>query len=218
MILAIETSTPQGGIALWDTAAGAIRHEESFVSDRAHNAKIFAPLERTLQGFDGPPQLIVIGTGPGSYSGVRVGISIANALSLAYHVPVIGLPSWSGLPVKEPDYVVVGDARRKSYFLGRVRGRFLQATPEVLDPEPFAEEVRRCLAEGLRIYSTDEAPPLDLEGISLAKPRAAELVQVAAELSAEKVAELAALPIEPFYLREAYITLPTRRSTTVQDS
>lgn len=218
MILAIETSTPQGSIALWDAEAGAVRHEETFVSNRAHNAKIFEPLKRTLQEFEGPPHLIVIGTGPGSYSGVRVGISIANALSVAYHVPVIGLPSWSGLPVKEPDYVVVGDARRKSYFLGRVKGRFLDATPEVLDPEPFAEKVRRCLAEGQAIYTTDEAPPLDLEGISLARPMAAELVQVAAGLSPETIVELAALPIEPFYLREAYITLPTRRSTTVQDS
>ena len=94
-ILAIESSTPRGSLALWrDRRLVAV---EEFQSERAHNSVLFGPLEAVLRQAEAL-DLIVCGTGPGSYSGVRVGIAAAIGVSLARCVPLIGMPSVCALP------------------------------------------------------------------------------------------------------------------------
>jgi len=123
MILAIETSTPHASLALFDPATDAVVVERAFSSDRAHDSVIFAPLQEVLDILsDRPLRGIVLGTGPGSYSGVRVGIAVASALGLAKSCPVIGLPSIVALA---PDALVVGDARRQTYYAAEVRSHRL---------------------------------------------------------------------------------------------
>ncbi len=214
-LLAIETSTPQGSLALWDIDSAEVGAQETFVSERAHNARVFEPLERLLAPDQSPITVVCVGTGPGSYSGVRVGIAVANGLSLALKVPVFGLPSWLALPVEAQDYLVVGDARRGSFFLGTIRSKRLAVDPEVLDEDAFRTRLEK---EGGLVYSTDPQPPLDLEDIVLIKPHAADLARVSAGHASSEWEALARQPLQPFYLREAYITTPTRRSTTVQES
>lgn len=206
MILAIESSTKTGGLAIFDPGSGEVVFERAFVSDRAHNAVIFEPLREALTVFGGKPSLIVVGTGPGSYSGVRVGIAVANSLSVAFGVAVIGLPSIAALEIEPDDYLVAGDARRGSFFLAEIRGQLLLAAPRVLDPEKFAAEVRRA---AIPVLSIDPKQPLDLEKITLATPSAARLAKLGA------TAPIVDLPIEPIYIREPYITKPKRRPSTV---
>ena len=69
-ILAIESSTSRGSLALWRD--GRLVAVEEFQSERAHNSVLFGPLEAVLRQAEAL-DLIVCGTGPGSYSGVRVG-------------------------------------------------------------------------------------------------------------------------------------------------
>ena len=69
--LAIETSTTRGSIAL--TRDGEVLLEQSFASERSHNSQIFAPLGEALEL--AIPELIAVGTGPGSYTGARIGIA-----------------------------------------------------------------------------------------------------------------------------------------------
>ena len=88
MILAIETSTTGASLALVGRQGGDVLWQASFESDRLHNAKIFDPVAEALDISRGKLGRIVVGLGPGSYSGIRVGIAVANGLGLALDVPV----------------------------------------------------------------------------------------------------------------------------------
>jgi len=218
MILAIETSSPRGSVAVWDSSREAVVYEQDFTSDRAHNAVIFEPLQEALKAVASNPRVIVVGTGPGSYSGIRVGIAVANGLSVAFHAEAIGISSLLALPVEEEDYLVIGDARRNSFFMADIEGRSLKGEPLMLETVEFEAALDEAVGAGRTIYTIDPKPPLDREEIQLMTPSSAALAQQAALLPGSRRAELAVKPIEPMYLRGAYITLPKRRSTTVQDS
>ena len=69
-VLSIDTSTQLGQIALLSDSN--LVYEEAFTSERSHNSQIFYPLEKALNLCDGKGSLIVVGTGPGSYTGVRI--------------------------------------------------------------------------------------------------------------------------------------------------
>jgi len=201
--LGIETSTPHASLALWDPVVGSVVWERTFSSDRAHNSVIFGPLREALEvvagcGLNG----IVLGTGPGSYSGVRVGIAVASALSLARGCRVVGLPSIVALAA---DALVVGDARRQTYYTAEVRGHRLAAAPVLADEGEFLQRVAATPEPAL--LTTDPKPPLDIPA-QVVTPSAGVLAQLAAALSENEWAALAELPLEPLYLRAPYITTP----------
>src|SRR5205085_7654003 len=88
-ILAIETSTSRGSVAL--LSAAGVLFESSFSAERGHSSALFAHLERALKIVK--PDQIVVGLGPGSYSGVRVAIAAAIGLELATGGAWFGGPS-----------------------------------------------------------------------------------------------------------------------------
>ena len=87
--LAIETSTTQGSVALMRD--GECLLERAFASERSHNSQIFAPLQEALEL--ATPDLIAVGTGPGSYTGARIGIAAGIGISLTHSASLIGIPS-----------------------------------------------------------------------------------------------------------------------------
>lgn len=211
MILALETSTRQGSVALFDPAAGCTAWEASFLSERTHNSQLFAPLREALGLCGGRLSLIVVGTGPGSYSGVRVSIAVAGGLSLATGAPVLGLLSLGGYAAPGQAALVVGDARRATYFAASVPPHSDPGEAALID----AVELRAVLAEAQRarvpVCSAD--PSLwdagsGFEGIAEGYPLASRLAEKAAALSDEEVGERVARPLEPHYLRAPYITTP----------
>ena len=202
MILAIESSTPHASLALLDPASGSLELERAFSSDRAHNSVIFSPLQDMLAALgDRPLSGIVLGTGPGSYSGIRVGIAVAAALGLARSCPVIGLPSIVALA---RDALVVGDARRQSFYTAEVRGHRLIGEPELGAAEPF---LSRIAASDLPVLTTDAVAPVG-SNARVVTPQAADLARLAAGLSPEDWRAMASVPLEPLYLRAPYITTP----------
>ena len=90
-ILAIDTSTKEGRVSV--LSENNIIFNEVFTSERSHNSQIFAHLEEALMSCNHAPSLIVVGTGPGSYTGIRIGIAAGLGLSMALEVPIIGIPS-----------------------------------------------------------------------------------------------------------------------------
>ena len=79
-ILSIDTSTSEGKVAL--LVDNSVLYENSFTSERSHNSQIFNPLEAALNLCERKPSLIVVGTGPGSYTGVRIGIAASLGISM----------------------------------------------------------------------------------------------------------------------------------------
>jgi len=205
MILALETSTRRASLAVYDRESGRVIDGADFTTDRAHNAAIFAPLERLVAAHRDRLEGIVVGLGPGSYGGVRVGIAVANGLSVAMGLPVIGGNSLEAWETGTDSYLVVGDARRGSYFVAVVRDRKLQGEPELVEEADLAAFLAPLLADGLAVHTCDAKVVEAVAGAILSYPEAGRL---AARYRGADLGHLSTTALEPVYLRAPYITMP----------
>ncbi len=62
------------------------------------------------------PEQVVVGMGPGPFTGLRVGIAFARAFAAARNIPVIGICSLDAIVVDQDEYTVAIDARRKEIY------------------------------------------------------------------------------------------------------
>jgi tRNA threonylcarbamoyl adenosine modification protein YeaZ len=62
------------------------------------------------------PDRVVVGMGPGPFTGLRVGIAFARAFAAARNIPVIGICSLDAIVVEQDEYTVAIDARRKEIY------------------------------------------------------------------------------------------------------
>jgi tRNA threonylcarbamoyladenosine biosynthesis protein TsaB len=200
MILALETSTSEGSLALIEPGTGELLHTTSYHSDRSHNTALFAPLEDILKKAPAPISLLVVGTGPGSYGGVRSGIAAVLGLSLSLGCPAMGLPSIATLA---PDALVVGDARRSSFFVAEIRNHQLVAFPQVHDEPSFRAAVQNAT---LPVLTMDSQAPLGLPHIEVRLPNATSLARIAQQMNGSQRVDVIQQPLEPLYVRPPFIT------------
>jgi len=216
-VLIVETSTPAASLAFVD-AAGALTQKE-FTSDRSHNALLFGPLGELIGGeAAGTIRLVLVGSGPGSYSGTRVGISAAQGVALAHGVPAIAFPSILALPQAEngAPYLVIGDARRGSYWTSQAENFTLQTEPSLTDENGLRSAVSAAVSAGHPIVSFEDPsryplPPEVLERIRLGFPTAALLWRAWNNTDEETRARWTAEAPQPMYLKPPHIT-PAKRS------
>ena len=197
MILAIDTSTPRGSIALLKD--GRLVLDEVFACDRSQSSDLYLLLARVREL---TPTLttIAVGIGPGSYAGVRISIATALGLSLSCGAELLGLASVAALETDACEYFAIGDARRDTFYYSRVRDGVCVDEPQLLDAAALGE--RLATAPELPVFTTAALPAFP-RGI-VAMPRAEKL----ARLAAESKGIMARGDFEPLYLREPYITLP----------
>ena len=213
MILAIETSSPKAGLALWDQKSGKLFHEESFSTNRAHNSVIFGYAEEILKKCDRKIEKIAVGLGPGSYSGVRVGIALANGLSLAMNIPAFGVSSllaYGEDKTTSPNYAVIGDARRKSRFIALISNGLLTGEPELIPEEKFLSRLNELRETGEidAVYTPDQRVAEEVSFAEISHPTAAKIAQIAANTNSPEGGKIR---LEPHYLRPPYITTPKKR-------
>jgi tRNA threonylcarbamoyl adenosine modification protein YeaZ len=91
LLLAVDTATAWCGIGLYD---GALQLELNWRAERHHSEQLMPGIERALDllGVD-RTDLAALGVsrGPGSYTGVRVGITVARMLAYALDIPIVGV-------------------------------------------------------------------------------------------------------------------------------
>lgn len=205
-ILVLETSVTNATLVL--VRNGDLFAQKSFVSERSQECDLFSPLTGLLTELPEGEQLsaIVIGTGPGSYNGARVGIATAQAIAQVHQCRVAGLCSFEGVPEASPNDTIwaVGDARRGSFFLMPVKNGRAQIPPLLLEENDFLSRLPTCHGPKVTFESPDRLPDgIDcLESHSTAKG----LLKSWLSRSSEEKKQLLATPVEAFYLRPPHIT------------
>jgi tRNA threonylcarbamoyladenosine biosynthesis protein TsaB len=92
-ILSIDTSSGQGGVALYD---GLMLSTRSWPADRSHTTTVLTEIHHLLDKAEISVRelaAVAIATGPGTFTGLRVGFGIAKGFHLASGVPLIGVPT-----------------------------------------------------------------------------------------------------------------------------
>ncbi|WP_329137069.1 tRNA (adenosine(37)-N6)-threonylcarbamoyltransferase complex dimerization subunit type 1 TsaB [Streptomyces sp. NBC_00670] len=210
LLLALDTATPAVTVALHDGTS--VVASSSQVDARRHGELLLPAVDRVLA--EAGTRLdavtgVVVGVGPGPYTGLRVGLMTADTFGLALGVPVHGLCTLDALAYAAADagltgpFVVATDARRKEVYWARYDDpRTRAGEPAVDRPADLAEAVAGlpAVGAGAALYPdtfTDVRGPAHVSAAALAS------------LAAERlVAGAALLPPRPLYLRRPDAQVP----------
>ena len=230
MILAIDTSTALTSVSVSDGDDVVV--EFAHLDARAH-AEVLAPMLRDVLARVGRAAIgaVAVGVGPGPYTGLRVGLATATAVSAAWSVPAFGLCSLDAIAeeelVNQPStgFGVATDARRHEVYWSWYDSRgSRQDGPRVSRPEEIDPHVRA----GRWIGAMDSLPGDDqvFPRASWVGRRVHRLILAGAALSTSQVALSVhgqdgsetsdalrgqdLLPVRPLYLRRPDASPPAR--------
>jgi tRNA threonylcarbamoyladenosine biosynthesis protein TsaB len=150
MLLAIDTATRWLGLALHD--GRKVIAEVGWQSVNTQTVELAPTVAAMLKRADieaADLAGIAVAIGPGSYTGLRVGVGFAKGLALANNRRLIGVPTLdilaASLPRSDRQLVVVAEAGRTRVCAGfyKWKGKSWQATqePDILEWEPLLEQV-----------------------------------------------------------------------------
>ena len=184
----------------FDTATGAstsalVRDGEVLGERSSRAVRVLADADQLLEQAGAEPHelsRLVVGTGPGSFTGVRMGLAAARGLALALDLPLAGVSTLAALAAGAPGALPVVDAGRREIFT-LVDGAPAVCVPEELRVEPGTT----CVGDGAVRYRevlealSADVPPRDSE---LHLPRARFHAELAQEFVDPET-------VEPLYLR-----------------
>jgi tRNA threonylcarbamoyladenosine biosynthesis protein TsaB len=223
LVLAIDTSTAQVSVAFGD--GGRVLGAVGLVGGRRHAEQLTPAIDylrRELAVDLSQVAAIAVGTGPGLFTGLRVGVTTAKVMAQVLRIPVVGIPSLDlvAYPLRHSGRLVVAvlDARRREVFAARYRpvpggvqrvseyGVHLPAELVAELAAEFAGEPRGILlaGDGIARFPAEFA---ELEhavtaGDEFAAPSVAALVELAtARAEREEFEQPGAL--RPLYLRQS---------------
>jgi tRNA threonylcarbamoyladenosine biosynthesis protein TsaB len=211
LILAIDTALDACAAGVLDTEAAELIAQESLPMKRGHAEALMPLIARVIKasgkGFDALDRIAVT-TGPGSFTGLRVGLAAARGIALAANKPVVGLTTLSAYaaPVvsRNGEHPVISaiDARHDQVYFQVVGGNGgslvrPQVAPleEALDASRFGAPylVGNAAAILSQRWKSDAAPPFKVE--SQPAPDIAWVAWLGAAASPNTA------PARPFYLR-----------------
>jgi tRNA threonylcarbamoyladenosine biosynthesis protein TsaB len=128
LVLAFDTAT--------DVATSALLDDGRVLGERESDAKaLLRALDELLRDTGAAPSdvgALVVGTGPGSFTSTRIGLSVARGLGLALDLRVAGVSTLDALAAALDDALPVIDARRREVFVPGPRA----VAPDELELEP----------------------------------------------------------------------------------
>jgi tRNA threonylcarbamoyladenosine biosynthesis protein TsaB len=123
-ILAIETSTMLGGVAVMDDEKGLISESRSTVK-AGHSGRLMPEIDGVLKRVSltlSDIDALAVTTGPGSFTGLRVGLSTVKGLSYSTGIPVVAVPTLEAFAWNFPNCAhpvcPMLDARKKEVYAG----------------------------------------------------------------------------------------------------
>lgn len=227
LILGLDTATPWGTIALGNE--GESFFEISLKSGKGGGEYLLSILnqffDKSGKSLD-EVDLIAAGTGPGSYTGIRVGLAAVRGLAEGLKIPVMGVDTLRIIAengVQAGDWVAsVIDARRGSVYAALYQNSVLGLTeywpPSYTNVENFAKQLTELTdvlvcGDGSKSYheTWEKISGVKVGPSAWDRPLAANLVRIAArQYSPENKTDL--MDLSPCYLRkvEAEIRLEER--------
>lgn len=232
LILGIDTSTSAISVAIGDGDSVVARHRLDAMGHSEHLAPLIAELLRAKGVRPADLTGIVVGNGPGPFTGLRVGIVTGLTMGLALEVPVFGLCSLDalaeaalaqGLVPEGSDLLVATDARRKEVYWARYR-----------HAEGAADAPGSVHGELVRVEGPAVAKAADLPESVRALPVVGRGAQLYAEWLPHAVGDLLdvdasflvaaatrglesgrSMPVEPLYLRRPDALTTAQRTAAV---
>jgi tRNA threonylcarbamoyl adenosine modification protein YeaZ len=98
-LLAIDTATTRAVVVL-GTPAGVVIETRTWTAGYRHGEELLARIEELLRDHELPATALgglIVGTGPGAFTGLRVGIATAKGLAHALSLPIVGVPTGQAL-------------------------------------------------------------------------------------------------------------------------
>jgi tRNA threonylcarbamoyladenosine biosynthesis protein TsaB len=188
LVLALDTATEVATCAL-------VRGDEVLDERTSRASRVLADADEllTAAGLDrGDLEGIVVGTGPGSFTGLRIGVASVRGLAFALDVPVAGVGTLDALAAGAPGALPVIDARRGEVF-ARVDGAVQALAPEALD----LARGTVCVGDGAvryRVLLEDKGARIPPDRDEVHLPRARFHARLATEFGPADL-------VEPIYAR-----------------
>jgi tRNA threonylcarbamoyladenosine biosynthesis protein TsaB len=188
LTLAFDTAT--------SVATSALVRDGEVLAERASRAlRVLADVHELLREAKAEAAelgALVVGTGPGSFTGVRMGLAAARALAFALELPLAGVSTLDALSAGAPGALPVVDAGRREVFT------LVDGAPAALAPQELSlARGTTCVGDGAVRYRQT------LEGLGAQiPPRESELHLPRARFHAELARDFGSPDaVEPLYLR-----------------
>jgi tRNA threonylcarbamoyl adenosine modification protein YeaZ len=219
LVLAFDTATPAVTAALHD--GERVLAESTTVDARRHGELLVPTIETVLREAGASLRdvtVVVAGSGPGPYTGLRVGLMTAQALATSLGIPAYGVCTLDaiayGSGLTEP-FLVATDARRKEVFWGHYQDlRTRLSGPAVDRPQELPGKIPLVGAGG-RLYAeiVDASRLLDAPDYPFAGALAALAAEQLGEQDVREVVESGTHPVlslpHPIYLRRPDAQVPS---------
>ena len=113
VVLAIDTATSRTSVAL--IVEGNVKWSEFEDGATAHAEAVPRLVQKSL-AINNEVTSVIVGMGPGPYTGLRAGISFAQAFAWARNIEIRGVCSLDAIVCSAPEYIAATDARRKEIY------------------------------------------------------------------------------------------------------
>ena len=214
LVAVVDSATPAiTAAAVRIEAGGAIEvlAESVTVDGRAHGERLAPAIASVLERAGAAPAdltAIVVGLGPGPFTGLRVGLVTAATMSDALGIPAYGVCSLDGYPA--PGTVLVAaDARRHEIYWAVYRDGVRETEPDVTKPGDLVlpEGVEAAIGDGAHRYADVLGLPL------IAEPRYPRPAALAAAAADRVLAGAPGEQLTPLYLRRPDAVEPGARKS-----
>ncbi len=222
LVLALDTSTPAISAGLVELVPGGEPLERGRcvrVDARAHAEQLAPAIQECLEraGVDMPAvRAVAVGVGPGPFTGLRVGLGTAAAISAALGVATYGVCSLDAIVPESGagPYAAVTDARRKEVYWAPYAAdghRLADAAvtrPAVLPDQLASFGVVRLVGAGAQLYA-------DVLGLPVGPPSYPDVVQLAARTAERALRSAPTERLQPLYLRRPDVAEPGPRKSVL---
>jgi tRNA threonylcarbamoyladenosine biosynthesis protein TsaB len=211
-ILCIETATTNCSVAIAHNGK-TLAVKEDYNGSYSHAEKLHLFIQEILEESNlklSNLDAIAISTGPGSYTGLRIGVSAAKGLCFSLDIPLISVPTLTALAnqVEQQGIVIpMLDARRMEVYaavFNSAKEQILKTSAIILDSASFQEYMERdqvyFIGSGVEKFQKICGHP-NANFIENKLPSAKEMVEIAVSKHKKSDFESVAY-FEPYYLKD----------------